>query len=46
MRSTVFKNIPPQELNRVIIAFESFYVQHKVTIDNNLYEGFIICLEG
>ena len=44
MRSPVFKNISPIDLNRIIISFESFYLDHRAVIDNNLYEGFIICL--
>lgn len=46
MRSPIFKNLSPLDLNRIIISFDSFLVKDKEVIDNNIYEGFIICLEG
>lgn len=44
MRSSIFNHLSPQDLNRIIISFEFFTVEHKHFIDNNIYEGFIICL--
>jgi hypothetical protein len=46
IRSTLFKNMPPSDLNRFIIAFESILLEDDQGIDPKTHRGFLICLEG
>ena len=46
MRSSVFKFLAPTEINKIIIAFETFMVEDDATVSNDQYKGFVICLEG
>lgn len=46
MRSAVFKNLSPTDINQLITEFTHFFVKDKTSIDPDAYPGFIICLEG
>jgi hypothetical protein len=46
MRSPLFKNFPPNDINQIITEFQLFPVKDKTVIDPEVYNGFIICLEG
>lgn len=46
MRSTIFKDFTSFDINRIIIAFQPFFVNDKAALDPNIYSGLIICLEG
>lgn len=46
MRSSVFKHLSANEINKIIISFETFMVEDKTKVDSRQYKGFIICLEG
>jgi hypothetical protein len=37
MRSAIFKNYSPFELNQIIIAFQPFFVKDNTAIDARLY---------
>ncbi len=46
MRSPIFKNINPYDINRIIISFHLFFLKDEERVDPNTYPGLIICLEG
>lgn len=44
LRSSIFKNVNPYDINRIIIAFHLFFMKDEEKVDRLSYPGLIICL--